>query len=400
MPRATALVTAALAVLGVVAGAASPASAADEARSATVTATVATGHDVSYPQCGATPPTRRDIAVVGVNAGTGTATNPCLAEQLAWGDAPGTDGTPQLADVYVNTANPGHLGGWWPRSDLTRAGLPVSNPEGACIGAEDAACAYVYGWSIATDDALHRGVSSPGDRMWWLDVETMNTWSWNRAANLAVLEGMTDAFRGIGGSVGIYSTARQWAMIVGSTAPSSTLAGAPSWVAGAVTRGGAEENCARTRSFTPGGRVAMAQWVEGAQDHDVSCVAGVTGGVPGVEGDAAVGGRLVAQPGRWGPDGVRLSYQWLSGGFPIAGATAPAYVPAPSDLGAVLTVRVTGDRLDAPSLALTSAGTVVMPPADDTPSGTPTTAAPASPAPSTSPGPATDASAAGSSLGA
>lgn len=402
MHRAAALVTAALAAIGAFTAGGAPAAAAEAAPAAVQqTVTIATGHDVSYPQCGEALPTRSDIAVVGVNAGTGTTTNPCLADQLAWGDAPAADGTERLADVYVNTANPGHLGGWWPRSDLTRTGLPVTNPEGACIGAEDAACAYVYGWSIAADDALRRGVTRPGERTWWLDVETMNTWSWNRAANLAVLEGMADAFRQVGGRVGVYSTGRQWGLIVGSAAPSSGLAGAPSWIAGAITRGGAEENCAAARSFTPGGRVVMAQWVQGDQDHDVSCVPGVAGSAPRVGGDAVAGGRLVAQPGRWGPVGVRLSYQWLRNGLPVEGATGAAYAPVAIDAGAELAVRVTGSRLGAPSLVLTSPAVAVgaaraaaspapgaaVVPQTDAPVPAPSASAPAAEQPDTAPAP-------------
>ncbi len=392
MFRRTAWQSAAVALLAAAGAAVLPAQTALAATPAE-RVTVATGHDVSYPQCGRELPARGDIAVVGVNAGTGTTTNPCLAEQLAWGDAPAADGSARLADVYVNTANPGHLGGWWPRSDLTRTGLPVTNPEGRCIGAEDAACSYVYGWSIAADDALRRGVPHPEDRTWWLDVETMNSWSWNRDANLAVLEGMADAFRQVGGRVGVYSTTRQWASIVGRATPGSALAGVPSWNAGAVTRAGAEDLC-RAAPFTPGGRTVMAQWVQDDQDHDVSCTAGVAGSTPSVSGTAAVGGRLLAESGAWGPAGVGLAYRWLRDGVPIPGATAPVYVPVAADAGAALSLRMTGSRAGAPSLSLTSAAVAVAAaeapstpsgsPAAQDPTGSPT--APASPSADPAPG--------------
>jgi hypothetical protein len=42
------------------------------------------GADVSYPQCGTPMPTGQAFAVVGVNGGRPTTTNPCLADQLAW----------------------------------------------------------------------------------------------------------------------------------------------------------------------------------------------------------------------------------------------------------------------------------------------------------------------------
>ncbi|MFD1722576.1 hypothetical protein [Amnibacterium endophyticum] len=364
--------------IAVAAGAAAPADAAEAAPVLQRTST-ATGHDVSYPQCGRVLPTRGDIAVVGVNAGTGVTTNPCLAEQLAWGDAPAADGTPRLADVYVNTANPGHLGGWWPYADLTRTGIPVTNPEGTCVGAEDAACAYVYGWSIGADDVLRRGVPRAGERTWWLDVETMNTWSWDREANLAVLEGMAAAIRAVGGDVGIYSTTRQWGLIVGDAAPSSALAGAPSWTAGAITRAGALENC-REPAFTPGGRTVMSQWVQDGQDHDIACRPGVVGTVPSIDGDPVVGGRLTADPGAWGPAGVGIAYRWSRDGVPIAGATSPAYAPTAEDAGAALTLQVRGTRADAPALALTSAPVVVAPAPLPSPAATSTPPIPAPPA--------------------
>ena len=237
---------------------------------------VVEGHDVSYPQCGAPLPPRGDIAVVGVNAGIGTTSNPCLADQLAWGDTVAGDGTALLADVYVNTANPGHLGGWWPSANRTRTGAAVHNPNGTCVGAENAACAYVYGYSVAADDLLTRGVPDPVARTWWLDVETMNSWSWDRTANRAVIEGMTVYLQGAGARVGLYSTDRQWSLIAGGTPASSPLAGLPSWKAGAVTRDGALAGC-RSAPLTPGGRVVMAQWVVDAQDHDRSCLPGSTG---------------------------------------------------------------------------------------------------------------------------
>ncbi len=335
----------------------------------------ATGHDVSYPQCGSPLPLREDIAVVGVNAGTGTTTNPCLAEQLAWADAPAAGGQERLGDVYVNTANPGHLADWWPAADLTPAGLPVPNHYGSCRGAEDSACGYVYGWSIATDDVLRRGVTRPVERTWWLDVETVNTWSWDRAANRAVLEGMADAIRRTGARVGLYSTARQWRLIAGTVPASSPLVGLPAWLSGSITQAGAEAACAGP-PLTPGGRVERAQWVSGSVDRDTACSPGLAGTTPTLSGDARVGGRLTAAPGPWSPAGIGLRFPWLRDGVPIAGAGGPAYDPVPADEGAGLAVRVSAAGDGVPDLALTSAAGPVGPP---TPPPDPEEPRPASP---------------------
>lgn len=357
MRRPSVLLAAAATVVAVL-GPAAAAAAADGT-------STASGHDVSYPQCGAALPVRGDIAVVGVNAGTGTTTNPCLAEQLAWADAPTPDGQARTGDVYVNTANPGHLADWWPTADLTVAGLPAPNPYGTCHAAEDAACAYVYGWSIGTDDVLARGVTRPADRVWWLDVETMNTWSWDRAANRAVLEGMTDAIRRTGARVGIYSTSRQWRTIVGAVPASSRLAGLPAWLSGSATPAGAAAACAAS-PLTPGGSVVMAQWVSGSIDRDTACSPGLTGSTPVVTGDPWAGGRLTADPGSWSPAGVPLRFAWLRDGVPIAGAAGPTYEPVAADEGAQLTVRVTASRDGVPDLALSS-GSVPVGPAGPVP---------------------------------
>jgi hypothetical protein len=333
---------------------------AADADEPTVT-TTATGYDVSYPQCADPLPGAGDIAVVGVNAGTGTTTNPCLVDQLSWGDRITADGGLVRADVYVNTANPGHLGDWWPTADLTRAGVPVTNPSGRCAGAEDAACSFVYGYSIGTEDVASRGVTAAADRTWWLDVETMNSWSWDRQANLAAVEGMAAAIRAAGGDIGIYSTPRQWKLIVGDATPSVALAGAPSWIAGATTRAGALGNCA-VASLTPAGRVRMVQWVEHGLDHDIACGIGVRGTRPTIQGTAEVGGRLVAAPGPWGPSDVAFAYVWTRDGAPIAGATEASYSPTVDDAGTQVAVSVTGSRLGAPSLTLTSTPVAVTDP--------------------------------------
>ena len=91
----------------------------------------------------------------------------------------------------MNTANPGLRASWWPTNN-EYGGRVVPNPYGDCQGQEDAACAYMYGYAKAFDDAYLRTVSEPGAYLWWLDVETGNSWSGDKNANRADLEGMAD----------------------------------------------------------------------------------------------------------------------------------------------------------------------------------------------------------------
>ena len=241
------------------------------------------GYDVSYPQCARELPEPAEFAVVGVNGGTAVTTNPCFRSQLDWArGATGGTGQPPVA-LYVNTANPGHDGSWWPTSNTYPAGARTSvpNPYGVCRGEEDAACAYVYGYAKAHDSAWERGVPKPATYMWWLDVETMNTWQPDRVANRAVLEGMAYYLLEVleAEGVGVYSTSYQWTQIVGRVGPvrqssparASILNGLPSWLAGATSLETARRACGFA-SLT-GGDVALVQWVQDDLDHNYACSA-------------------------------------------------------------------------------------------------------------------------------
>jgi hypothetical protein len=230
------------------------------------------GYDISYPQCGSALPTGQAFAIVGVNKGLANNSNPCFLEQMAW-TRKSVGGTKQpLVALYVNTANPGTSSTSWPTSN-DYAGTTVTNPYGTCTGAEDMACAFMYGWQKAYDDANSRNVTNPGSYKWWLDVETGNSWSTSDlASNIADLEGMTDYFKSIGATVGVYSTNAQWNAIVGTkVSPASSLNGLDSWLAGARTVNGAKSNCSNP-PLTPTSKVTLTQYVSQNLDHDYSCI--------------------------------------------------------------------------------------------------------------------------------
>ncbi len=241
------------------------------------------GFDVSYPQCDTPLPTGQDFGVVGVNGGVATTVNPCLAEQLVW--AAGSSGAAldhPVLQVYVNTANPGHrqdLVSTWPRSGDT--------PYGPCTGANDVACSWVYGQTRASVD-IHgfllptaraaRVDVVPAELVWWLDVETTNTWQSGSAAalanNRATLEGMTEYLATTGARVGLYSTSQQWQQIVGWVPPGSSLSGLDSWLAGATSWAEARLHC-EDAPLVAGGDVVLSQYVvpRGGRplDHDLPC---------------------------------------------------------------------------------------------------------------------------------
>ncbi|MDQ5862958.1 MAG: hypothetical protein M3536_11925, partial [Actinomycetota bacterium] len=232
------------------------------------------GNDVSWPQCNKALPKNPAFGIVGVNNGLANTTNPCLAGQLKWAEAipveKNSTGQPTVA-LYVNTANPGLAGSWWPTSNEYPAGTVVHNPYGRCKAPQaTAACSYMYGYAKAYDDAYIRGISNPGTYLWWLDVETGNSWTDDQEANRAVLEGMTDFFNSIQADVGIYSTGFQWGQIVGPVSSSSSLYSLPSWLAGARTATGAKANCSNA-PLTAGGKVTLTQFVSKGFDYDHSC---------------------------------------------------------------------------------------------------------------------------------
>jgi hypothetical protein len=228
------------------------------------------GNDISWPQCNKSLPKGQAFGIVGVNNGLANTTNPCLATELSWAQASsGATNQPKVA-VYVNTANPGLSGSWWPSSN-DYGGVPVSNPYGTCDHSDSTACAYMYGYAKAYDDANIRGVDNPSGYLWWLDVETVNSWETNKTANAADLEGMTTYFQSAGANVGLYSTSYQWGQIVGTVSSSSNLNNLKSWLPGARSQTAAKTNCSAP-PLTPGSTVTLTQFVSKNLDYDYSCV--------------------------------------------------------------------------------------------------------------------------------
>ena len=266
--------------------------------------TVTTGNDVSYPQCGSSLPSATAFGIVGVNGGLADTPNNCLgtadglsSSELYWALTTANGSTSQpKASLYVNTADPGNtyngtVIGDWPNSNNL---LPstVTDPYGPCettssgLGENSPACAWQYGWNMATQDAgwlttaadainaltgATTATTSPGAYPWWLDVETANTWqsgSTGIEMNVADLQGMVSALQYAGVDVvGAYSTSYQWGQIVGNTDSQSLTFGSsmysnnlyqiPDWIPGARSSSGAQSNCSLP-SFT-GGTVTVTQ---------------------------------------------------------------------------------------------------------------------------------------------
>jgi hypothetical protein len=230
---------------------------------------------VSYPQCGSALPGKSAFGIVGVNAGKATTFNSCFANELAWAKSTSGAVTAQpKAQLYVNTGNPGDVLAQynvttWPTSSV------AADPYGTCSGTytNDEACAWQYGYERANADVAQVALTTPpSEYIWWLDVETGNSWTSDPAKNRAALEGMVAAFRAANVvNVGIYSTSAQWSGIAGSVPAASSLYSLNEWRPGARNLSAAQSNCSLA-PFTGGGKVTITQYVSMNLDYDYSCL--------------------------------------------------------------------------------------------------------------------------------
>ncbi len=206
----------------------------------------AAGADISWPNCQAHIPDKIAFGVVGVNGGKGYTANNCLAAEAAHF---------KNLSLYVNTGYPGNdiarKYRFWPKN--------CGGNDGNCL-------AYNYGYNAgkyAADYALGQAVYAAA---WWLDVETVNSWSDSFANNQQSLSGEIDALRDYAKAytIGIYSTPEQWRKITGGW--QNYL---PNWAAtGSPSLDTAKAFC-RDHDITGGG-TWLTQYI-GATDRDYAC---------------------------------------------------------------------------------------------------------------------------------
>jgi hypothetical protein len=262
--------------------------AARPAAAPTVSPTEPIGYDISWVQCGKKLPVGQAFGIVDVNGGRSTTTNGCLAAELAWASKSVGGSLQPRIQLYVNTANPGEVISQittWPASNTDKTGFTTANPYGTCTGANDTACSWQYGWNRAVEDVIDRLApaaqtakidQSAAGYVWWLDVETANTWQSGSAEalsrNAATLEGMTSYFTSKEAKVGLYSTSLQWNEIVGSSVGSgSNLNGLANWRPSGSSLANAKANCSAT-PLTTGGFISLTQYVQQNLDKDHSCI--------------------------------------------------------------------------------------------------------------------------------
>ena len=205
------------------------------------------GSDISWPNCKASLPQHIAFGIVGVTGGKNFTVNPCLFEE--------TQKIPYNLALYMNTADPG----------IGVTAQFMKSPQ-HCLSDDSRCLAYNYGFKAAMyalDAASSRDVHAT---IWWLDVETVNSWSTDISDNRSALQGMIDAIHKsvILAKVGFYSATDQWAVITGNW--TNKL---PNWVGTGGTQLQTATAACKANDFTGGGTV-LTQYIP-RLDQDYVC---------------------------------------------------------------------------------------------------------------------------------
>jgi len=233
------------------------------------------GTDISWPQCGKSFPSGVSFGIVGVDHGrpfdpdNQYGPNTCLATEYA---AAQTKTSTKRGDLYINT---GYDPTYWTNHQVT-ACINQMTADTPVQEAWEVGCAtawinfnYVTGAGVNRGGYTQQGLAAPA--MWWLDVETGNSWSTaDLSLNAATLQGARDELNTLtgGAPVGAYSTSLQWSEIAGSNQVTGLAA---VWVAtGQRSSKNVTSYC--TKAFDGFTRAWLVQWV-GRVDYDVTCPA-------------------------------------------------------------------------------------------------------------------------------
>lgn len=204
--------------------------------------------DVSWPNCRYQAPTGGfRSGVVGVTGGLDFRPNPCVTQESRWFIRYAT---------YMNTGYPG-VGGTAP---VFRTSPFI------CTAIQRLCLAYNYGFHAATYAMQYAALKNVHTGMWWLDVETENSWTDDTQANRVSLMGMLAAISQYSfyARAGFYSTPHQWRVITGGW-----LNYLPAWVGtGALDETAARQACQRS-AFT-GGKTWLGQYTV-TLDQNVPC---------------------------------------------------------------------------------------------------------------------------------
>jgi hypothetical protein len=183
--------------------------------------------DISWPNCKSTNHYEYSSGIVGVSGGLDFRNNSCAFNEAA---------LIRKYGIYINTGY---------------AGVPIvmtyrSTPKN-CTNINQICLAYNWGYNATIAAITYASESNVHSQMWWLDVETDNSWSNHAAINKASLLGAVAAIRDktILTTVGVYSSPVQWQTLTGSWHISL-----PTWVATGSKSERVAKNACTSKSFT------------------------------------------------------------------------------------------------------------------------------------------------------
>ncbi len=201
--------------------------------------------DVSWPNCSLRS-VSSEWGIVGVTGGLDLRPNKCAAAETGWFSH---------YALYMNTGYPG-----------IHYAEKFANSPRSCSQTDERCVAYNYGYNASLYAIKYAASRNLHSDLWWLDVETDNSWSTKAVLNRASLQGSLDALHQtvIFAKVGIYSYPAQWQLLT-----SSWHNGLPAWVAtGSATLGVAQQAC-QGPGFD-GGQVWLGQYTPNL-DANVPC---------------------------------------------------------------------------------------------------------------------------------
>jgi hypothetical protein len=205
-----------------------------------------TGVDVSWPNCSASI-SKTAFGIVGVTGGKNFTQNSCLKAEASHF---------VNLSLYLNSGYPGQS-----------TGINYQNAPKACATTDLNCLAYNYGYNagqFAYNYAQNNGVYA---NSWWLDVETMNTWSGDTTQNQNSLQGELDALKDAGiPTLGVYSTTAQWQSIT-----NGWKNGLPSWGATTWTNAKQAATYCHGHEFTGGPSYLMQFTPKRSLDQDYAC---------------------------------------------------------------------------------------------------------------------------------
>jgi hypothetical protein len=237
------------------------------------------GSDVSWPQCGNSLPTNASFGIVGIDHGrpfdvdNQYGPNTCLTTEYAW--APAATQALYMNTGYDPSYYTGHLVADCDSASKTKSSVVALQQawEVGCATAwfnENYALDSSSTLVSSTQYGNRYGQNLAAPKMWWLDVETGNSWSSSDLTlNAETLQGAADELAVLTPSipVGAYSTSYQWGQIAGSTHVGGLAA---TWVAtGQKSSRNIKSYCSKTFDGTP---AWLVQWVyHNTYDYDVAC---------------------------------------------------------------------------------------------------------------------------------